>query len=91
MTEHKLVIALPDECDLDATDSTITMTVEQAREWALSILDVTPPGTTLREQVEKRVRETEQMTRDLDRFSPRARRHAGDMGYETGARPTTCG
>lgn len=68
MAEHKLVIALPDEYDLDTTGNTIAMTVAQAREWAISILDATPPGTTLREQVEKRVRETEQTARDLEQI-----------------------
>lgn len=51
---HKLVITLPDEYDLNTTDGTITMTVEQAREWAQSILDVTPYSATARERAQRR-------------------------------------
>lgn len=49
---HKLVIVLPDECELDTTGGTITMTVEQAREWAQSVLDATPRGAITRERVD---------------------------------------
>ena len=66
---HKLVIALPDECDLNTVDGTITMTVEQAREWAQSILNATPTGITMREKVEKQAREVGQMARDLEAFN----------------------
>lgn len=66
---HKLVITLPDEYDLNTTDGTITMTVEQAREWAQSILDATPTGTTMREKVEKQAREVGQMVRELEKFN----------------------
>lgn len=57
---HKLVITLPDEYDLDTTDGTITMTVTQAREWAQSIIDVTPHGTTKRERAQRRNLNAEQ-------------------------------
>lgn len=56
---HKLVITLPNEYDLDTTDGTITMTVEKARDWAQSILDATPTGITMREKAEKQAREVE--------------------------------
>lgn len=66
---HKLVITLPDECDLDTTGGTITMTVEQAREWAQSIINATPTGITMREKAEKQAREVEQTARDLEAFN----------------------
>lgn len=68
-TSHKLVITLPDEHDLNTTDGTITMTVEQAREWAQSILDATPTGATKRERLERLARETEHTARFLESFN----------------------
>lgn len=70
---HKLVITLPDEHALNTTDGTITMTVEQAREWAQSILNATPTGITMREKVEKQAREVGQMARDLEKFHQKQR------------------
>lgn len=70
---HKLVIALPDGYDLNTTDGTITMTVEQAREWAQSILDATPTGVTKREQAEQQAREVRQTARDLEKFHQKQR------------------
>lgn len=72
-TNHKLVITLPDEYDLNTTDGTITMTVAQAREWARSILDATPTGTTKREELERLARETRQTTRDFEELCQKQR------------------
>lgn len=72
-TSHKLVIALPDEHDLNTIDGTITMTVTQAREWAQSILDATPTGTTKREKAELLSREARQTARDLEKFHQKQR------------------
>lgn len=49
---HKLVITLPDEATINAEEGTVTMGLEQAREWALSIIDATPTGITKRERVQ---------------------------------------
>nr|DAI86657.1 MAG TPA: hypothetical protein [Caudoviricetes sp.] len=38
---HKLVITLPDEATIDAEEGTVTMELEQARQWAQSVLEAT--------------------------------------------------
>ena len=38
---HKLVITLPDEATIDAEEGAVTMELEQARQWALSVLEAT--------------------------------------------------
>lgn len=85
MAEVKLVIDLPDECDLGP--GTITMPVERAREWALSILDLTPPGITTREQAENKARITQQTARDLEQFLGRQRDLTAEMKTRAGHIP----
>lgn len=85
MAEIKLVIDLPDEHDLGP--GTITMPVKQAREWALSILELTPPGITTREQAQSKARIAEQTARDLEQFLGRQRSITAEMKARAGHAP----
>lgn len=62
--QHKLVIEVPDGATIDPDNTTVTLTPEQARAWAKSILEATGPSKAQRDDATQRFIDSQRRIND---------------------------